>query len=155
MTFEIATIFFEDKKVKSLILMLWIKNYLVNLVCLGHNNTVPLNNHCVCVHPALKSDDDDVKYFGHLDFDDFVSPLILTLMILSLMISTLIHIILTLMILSHRWFLLLIILSLILMIVTLNLMIFLFILIWWFCLTADCVLQSCPPIVKSSLANSD
>ena len=84
--------------------MLWIKNDLVNLVCLGHNNTVPLNNHCVCVHPALKSDDDDVKYFGHLDFDDFVSPLILTLMILSLMISTLIHIILTLMILilSHR-----------------------------------------------------
>ena len=58
--------------------MLWIKNYLVNLVCLGHNNTVPLNNHCVCVHPALKSDDDDVKYFGHLDFDDFVSPLIFT-----------------------------------------------------------------------------
>ena len=104
LTFEIATIFFEDKKIKSLILMLWIKNDLVNLVCLGHNNTVPLNNHCVCVHPALKSDDDDVKYFGHLDFDDFVSPLILTLMILSLMISTLIHIILTLMILilSHR-----------------------------------------------------
>ena len=90
-----------DFKWKFIWIMLWIKNYLVNLVCLGHNNTVPLNNHCVCVHPALKIDDDDVKYFGNLDFDDFVSPLIL-----SLMISTLIHIILTLiiLILSHRWF---------------------------------------------------
>ena len=95
LTFEITTIFFEDKKIKSLILngnliglMLWIKNDLVNLVCLGHNNTVPLNNHCVCVHPALKSDDDDdddddVKCFDHLDLDfyldfddfDFFSPL--------------------------------------------------------------------------------
>ena len=62
--------------------MLW-KDHLVNLVCLGHNNTVPLNNHCVCVHPALKSDDDDddddVKCFDHLDLDfddfDFFSPL--------------------------------------------------------------------------------
>ena len=53
---------FWGQKIKSLILMLWIKNDLVNLVCLGHNNTVPLNNHCVCVHPALKSDDDDDEY---------------------------------------------------------------------------------------------
>ena len=99
LTFEITTIFFEDKKIKSLILngnliglMLWIKNDLVNLVCLGHNNTVPLNNHCVCVHPALKSDDDD----DNLDFD---FDLTLTLIILSLilMILTLIF-----MILSHR-----------------------------------------------------
>ena len=76
--------------------MLWIKNDLVNLVCLGHNNTVPLNNHCVCVHPALKSDDDD----DNLDFDfDLDLDLTLTLIILSLilMILTLIF-----MILSHR-----------------------------------------------------
>ena len=33
---------------------LWIY-HLVNLVSLGHNHTVPLNNHCVCVHAALKS----------------------------------------------------------------------------------------------------
>ena len=55
--------------------MLWIKNDLVNLVCLGHNNTVPLNNHCVCVHPALKSDDDN-DFNSDFDFDfDFFSPL--------------------------------------------------------------------------------
>ena len=35
-------------------IMLWIY-HLVNFVSLGHNNTVPLNNHCVCVHAALKS----------------------------------------------------------------------------------------------------
>ena len=97
--------------------------YLVNLVSLGHNHTVPLNNHCVCVHAALMII--CMKFVrGKLTISSIpqFNKIIFTLFLFYLYIF---------------------------------LLYFFNQIFWCFLFTADCVLQSCPPIVRSSLANTD